>query len=150
MSILTRIAKTLLANNTQDQAYATVVYPTRGQAVIVHDGLGIQQERPWYEAAQEEAQEAAPAETRREAKQTSQRSVKSRTAPVKAARRNSAEEQDDFDLGVLPQPGRLKTGFSLFGSSELIDASMTDYNPASGMAMLGGGLDAGGNAFGTY
>lgn len=31
--------------------YTTVIYPTRGQAVIVHDDLGVAAERSWYEDA---------------------------------------------------------------------------------------------------
>src|SRR5690554_1596714 len=31
-----------------DAAYTTVIYPTRGVPVVVHDGLGIAQARPWY------------------------------------------------------------------------------------------------------
>lgn len=31
--------------------YTTIIYPTRGQAVIVHDDLGVAAERFWYEDA---------------------------------------------------------------------------------------------------
>jgi len=30
-------------------AYTTIIYPSQGKAVVVHDGLGIRHERPWYQ-----------------------------------------------------------------------------------------------------
>ncbi|MGV8842707.1 MAG: hypothetical protein ACOH2I_05585 [Pseudomonas sp.] len=47
----------------QPEAYTTVVYPTRGKAVVLHDGLGISAERSWYEMSavlQEESNTCSP------------------------------------------------------------------------------------------
>lgn len=56
--MLTSIRKFLAAMDVPaDSAYSTVVYPTRGVPVLVHDGLGIAQERPWYQLPATELQQ---------------------------------------------------------------------------------------------
>ncbi|WP_172146543.1 hypothetical protein [Pseudomonas tumuqii] len=44
----------LIALRRQSEAYTTVVYPTRGRAVVLRDDLGIAFERKWYECAVDE------------------------------------------------------------------------------------------------
>lgn len=53
MNLLTRIAKALVtAFRPNNHAYATVVYLVQGKAVVLHDGLGIHRERPWYQLSE--------------------------------------------------------------------------------------------------
>lgn len=50
MNIVEHIIEAMLsALNRQPEAYTTVVYPTKGKALVLHDGLGISGERSWYE-----------------------------------------------------------------------------------------------------
>jgi hypothetical protein len=49
MNFLTHLANFLLSAVSQNKrAYTTVIYPVKGKAVVVHDGLGVRHERPWY------------------------------------------------------------------------------------------------------
>lgn len=49
MNFLTHLANFLLsAVSPNKRAYTTIVYPVKGKAVVVHDGLGVRNERPWY------------------------------------------------------------------------------------------------------
>lgn len=34
------------------QAYSTIIYPTRGQAIVIRDDLHIRHERPWYQVGE--------------------------------------------------------------------------------------------------
>lgn len=53
MNLLTHIAKVLVAAfQPNNHAYTTVVYPVQGKAVVLHDGLGIRHERPWYQLSE--------------------------------------------------------------------------------------------------
>lgn len=50
MNAVQHIIETVLsALVRQPEVYTTVVYPTRGKAVVVHDGLDIAPEGAWYE-----------------------------------------------------------------------------------------------------
>ncbi|VVP41511.1 hypothetical protein PS850_04928 [Pseudomonas fluorescens] len=52
MNILNNLITAVRSALSQPAAvYTTVIYPTRGQAVIVHDDLGVAAERSWYEDA---------------------------------------------------------------------------------------------------
>lgn len=49
MNFLTYLANFLLSVvSPNKRAYTTVIYPVKGKAVVVHDGLGVRHERPWY------------------------------------------------------------------------------------------------------
>lgn len=53
MNVMQSIIESVLsALGRQPEAYTTVVYPTRGKAVLVYDGLGLAAERSWYKIAE--------------------------------------------------------------------------------------------------
>ncbi|MDX1722250.1 MAG: hypothetical protein R3355_03950 [Pseudomonas sp.] len=107
------------------QAYTTIVYPVRDQAVVVHDGLNIRRERPWYqvsESIQAAVSEPAADEWFSESSQAWDAS-------------GSFVTTDGLDsMALAPE------GFAEVGRMQI--------NPANGMPMLDGCIDVLGNPMG--
>ena len=135
-----------------DSAYTTIIYPAIGTAVVMHDGLGVAQECSLYPLPVVEREpdyhHLEPAWF-----------VDDDPADELTGFADSAAENVDAYPGI-PNPGPKATGDDLFdtGNSlsnfsclaftppiEIID---TDFNPATGLPMLGGCLDSGGNPLG--
>lgn len=151
MSILTRIANTLFTGNVTE-AYTTVVYPTRGRAVIVHDGLGVKQQRPWYESLSEvpydtvdkmdcDAKDVAEP-SRYDSAEVAALSKDDRAEVAEMFSRDESMIEDMTDSVACFSPLRGSNVLDTFGTD------MFDINPANGLPMLGCGVDVGGNAFG--
>lgn len=104
-------------------AYTTIIYPTQGRAVVVHDGLGIRHERRWqmFDSLLEEDDTSTSFSTLHE-DHTSQ------TEPV------GLFQADSFSSDFLA------SSFEPIGASWL--------NPANGMPMMDSCFDVVGNAYG--
>lgn len=126
MKLLLHITQALLsAVKPHPQAYTTIVYPVRGQAVVVHDGLNIRRERPWYEVA--ESFQAAVSESAQDVwfSESSQA-----WEPF-----DSATPTDGLDSMALVSGGIAEVGHK-------------QVNPANGLPMLDGCIDVLGNPMG--
>lgn len=103
-------------------AYTTVIYPRKGLAVLLHDGLGIHQERPWYQFISSGMERTLDAASNLPV-----------IHPVWA------------DLDELLQTEEISPVYS--GSNvEAIKPVL--INPATGCAMLESGIDVMGNPYG--
>lgn len=127
MNLFMHIIQALLsALKPHPQAYTTIVYPVRGQAVVVHDGLNIRRERPWYqvsESFQAAVSEPAQDEWFSESSQAWETS-------------GSFVTTGDLDsMALAPE------GFAEVGRIQI--------NPANGMPMLDGCIDVLGNPMGV-
>ncbi len=105
--------------------YTTVIYPTQGKAVVVHDGLGIRHERPWYQLFDSLLEEGDVHH---------------------AATSNRHEEHLAWSDSVEPiQADDFPSSFSANG----LEPMKTQWvNPATGLPMLDGCIDAMGNPYG--
>ena len=103
-------------------AYTTVIYPSKGPAVLLHDGLGIHQERPWYQfigSGMERTMDAA-----------------SNLPEIHPVWANLYESLQAEEISPV-YPG---------SNVELIKT--VSINPATGCAMLESGIDVMGNPYG--
>lgn len=107
-------------------AYTTIIYPSQGKAVVVHDGLGIRHERPWYQVPSlyENGDTGTTFDRLRQA---------------------HTDWADSFDP---VQPIQTEEISSIF-SSPFEPMETCWVNPANGMPMLDSCFDVMGNAFGT-
>lgn len=151
MEILTRIYTALLSVFTQPERYSTIVYPTRGQGVIVHDGWGIHQERPWYrqpvvEQAQSHSQpDSIPVSSKQAA---SPALFEDFTTEDIAFSSGCAATQDVFDDSAHYSPVHSEDIFSSGIGGFFGTGACMDFNPASGLPMMDSCFDVGGNTFG--
>lgn len=102
----------------QRHAYTTLVYPSRERAVVVHDGLGIAAERPWYECAA--VVQAPPA-----------------LSTLDMQSDLLATDPSDVDPVVMTVCG-----------DSWMDNGLVVINPATGLPMVGGVVDVMGNPMG--
>lgn len=147
MGIFASIRQLLTITPSTDDRYSTVVYPTRGEAVLIHDGLGVANEYPWYHRSL--TQPGSGSETVMD------------NAPLLASQHSS------YDRGHLLEEDELRNLYSICGignafgmGTEMFedDPSCWDrrfepddsgINPAGGLPMLGGGFDVAGNPYGS-
>lgn len=151
-----------------DEAYATIIYPARGVAVVVHDGLGIAQERPWYQL---------PAIKQERLQPFDMQPVDDDLGAWLAQFEDSNAEfgYSDVPDDLLPSTtgfacdtgdylvdldspffaGKSASGLSLFGGIGSFDnagfmdgSELLGVNPASGLPMMDSCFDVGGNPFG--
>ncbi|MHB0819524.1 hypothetical protein ACYCFK_14710 [Stutzerimonas stutzeri] len=125
MKLIQNIAQLLtLFCKPASTAYTTIIYPSQGKAVVVHDGLGIRHERPWYQVPwlDEDTSETFDS--------------------LLHAHTNWADSFDPV------QPIQTEKISSIF-SSPFEPMETCGVNPANGMPMLDGCFDVMGNAFGT-
>lgn len=106
--------------------YTTIVYPVQGKAVVLHDGLGIRHESPWY--------------------QLSESLLRQDDIPT-------LFDSMQGDSSVWSNPGtHINAGdFATdFMAANCVDAVDTHgVNPANGLPMLNGCVDVMGNPIGT-
>lgn len=127
MRLLTHIARMLAsALHPATHAYSTIVYPVQGKAVVMHDGLGIRRERPWYQLSE--------SLLRQDDTRTHFDSMQ-----------HDSSTWDDPSMHVHADD--LASGFMAANGSEVMDT--TGVNPANGLPMMDGGIDVMGNPFGT-
>lgn len=127
MNLFTHIANLITSVvRSEKTAFTTVIYPSQGKAIVVHDGLGIRQERWWYQVDS-----------------------------VEDGKTNTSFEstlQDHTNLADSFGPvGQIhaKDNFSAFSSTHCEPLETFWFNPANGMPMLDSCFDVMGNAFGT-
>lgn len=124
MNLLATIAN-LMASIVQptNPLYTTVVYPTQGKAVVLHDGLNIRSERTWYQYPNSLTGEEEKS-----------------TYPLDL-------NIDDNALWIEPVMQNQADNCSLQNSfMDLIDNGWV--NPANGLPMMDGCVDVLGNAYG--
>ncbi len=127
MKLIQNIAQLLsLFCKPASTAYTTIIYPSQGKAVVVHDGLGIRHERPWYQVPwlDEDLDTSETFDSLLHAHTT---------------------WTDSFDPIQPIQAEEISSFFS--APFEPIETCWV--NPANGMPMLDNCFDVMGNAFGT-
>jgi len=126
MNLFMHITQALLsALKPHPQPYTTIVYPVRGQAVVVHDGLNIRRERPWYQVS-ESFQAAVSKPARDEWFSESSQAWDASGSFITTG---------DLDSVTLAPDG-------------LAEVGRIQVNPANGMPMLDGCIDVLGNPMG--
>lgn len=138
-------------------AYSTIVYPTRGEGVVVHDGLGIHEERPWYSLPKTDVAPVPvqPQEAHISAAEASDDAGTSVDVvdPTWSSDDSIAPHQPSsfwnsltgiFDAGGISTFSKSVTGTEIVESPQFLGV-----NPATGMQMLDTGFDVGGNVFGV-
>lgn len=120
MDIFASIRQLLTITTSTDDRYSTVVYPTRGEAVLIHDGLGIANEYPWYH-----------------------RLI---TQPNSSS--NEINDCDWSKRNELDEDAFWGTGKCEDDSYWDYESEGSEINPASGLPMLGG-VDVAGNPYGS-
>lgn len=151
MSILSRFSNLLTSMiPSADQNYSTIVYPIRGVGIILHDDLGIADERPSFH------QIITPPESATH--EPGVFTVMEAYAPPQDSLEACDLQQEDvqpFDLyhvcgigGALGDDniGLFKNGPLL--STRCFGGDSMDINPGSGLPMLDGCIDVAGNPFG--
>lgn len=127
MNLFTHIANLITSVvRPEKAAFTTVIYPSQGKAVVVHDGLGIRQERWWYQVDSLEDGDTS----------TSFDSIL----------QDHTNWADSFDPVGQTQA---EDTFSAFSSTHFEPMETFWPNPANGMPMLDSCFDVMGNAFGT-
>ncbi|MGE6690290.1 hypothetical protein ACQKFE_20230 [Stutzerimonas stutzeri] len=124
MNLFTHIANLITSVvRPETAAFTTVIYPSQGKAVVVHDGLGIRQERRWYQVDSLEDEDTI----------TSFDSI--------------VQEHTSWadPVGQV----HAENTFSAFSSTYFEPMGTSWLNPANGMPMLDSCFDVMGNAFGT-
>lgn len=127
MNLFTKIANLLVALvQPAKPAYTTVIYPSQGKAVVVHDGLGIRHERPWYriDSLIDENMDTSMA--------------------FDSILHDHTGWADSFDP---VHPIQTEEISSIFSSH--FEPATSWVNPANGMPMLDSCFDVMGNTFGT-
>lgn len=130
-----------------DQDYSTVVYPTRGVCLMIHDGLGIAGEHPWrHRLITQSEPDAYEPEYFKNAHPQSQRSSDTCDHHL----------DEDFDLyafcglgiGLSADNMTLFKDDTPLGTSQF-GADCLGINPGSGLPMLDGCIDVAGIPFGS-
>lgn len=122
MNFLTHIANFLLsAASPNKRAYTTVIYPVKGKAVVVHDGLGVRHERPWYLLSESQKSQGDD--------------------QLLFASMFDSSVQDTLD-------GHIHESDVASNIMDIHDTAPC-FNPASGLPMLDGCIDVMGNPSGT-
>jgi len=126
MNLFTHIANLITSVvRPEKAAFTTVIYPSQGKAVVVHDGLGIRQERWWYQ-------------------------VDSQREEDMDTRTSFNLMQQDHTVWADPVSQIQAEDISSAFSSTHCEPMETFWlNPANGMPMLDSCFDVMGNAFGT-
>lgn len=129
MNLFTHIANLITSVVRPDKAaFTTVIYPSQGKAVVVHDGLGIRQERWWYQV-------------------DSQREEDMDTSTFfNLMQQDHTNWADSFDPVDQIQAEDI---FSVSSPTNFEPMETSWINPANGMPMLDSCFDVMGNAFGT-
>ncbi len=123
---LTHIIRALFtALKPRPQAYTTIVYPVRGQAVVIRDDLNIRHERPWYQVG----------ESLRAAFYEADHGLSNSVTAELCTAIDSSNSIGDFDSGMLTGVGLATADYALI-------------NPASGLPMLDGCIDVMGSPIG--
>lgn len=126
MNLFTHIANLITSVvRPEKAAFTTVIYPSQGKAVVVHDGLGIRQERWWYQVDSQ----------REEDMDTS--------TSFNLMQQDHTVWADSFD------PVGQTQAEDTFSSTHFEPMETFWPNPANGMPMLDSCFDVMGNAFGT-
>lgn len=126
MKLIQNIAQLLtLFYKPASTAYTTLIYPSQGKVVVVHDGLGIRHERPWYQAP------------------SLDEDVDTKT--FDSLLHDHTGWTDSFDTVHPVQTEEISSIFS----SPFEPMETCWVNPANGMPMLDSCFDVMGNAFGT-
>jgi len=125
MKLIQNIAQLLtLFYKPASTAYTTVIYPSQGKAVVVHDGLGIRQERWWYQV-----------DSQREEDMDTSTSF-------------NLMQQDHIDWADPVGQIQAEDIFSAFSSTHFEPMGTSWLNPANGMPMMDSCFDVMGNAYG--
>ena len=128
MKLVQNLAQLLsLFLKSANSAYTTIIYPSQGKAVLVHDGLGIRHERPWYriDSLIDENMDTSMA--------------------FDSILHEHTGRADSFDPVHPIQTEEISSIFS----SHFEPMATSWVNPANGMPMLDSCFDVMGNAFGT-
>ena len=134
MRFFTSICQRLSMSTCTKGGYSTLVYPTRGQAVLIHDGLGIAEEYPWYH---------------RLITQPSSTAIRHCTA--QSTSQPSSDEIHGCDRRNLNELGEnvlIGTGIWQEDSCWDYESEGSSINPASGLPIMGG-VDVAGNPYGS-
>lgn len=127
MNLFTHIANLITSVvRPEKTAFTTVIYPSQGKAVVVHDGLGIRQERRWYQV---DALEDGATSTSFDSILQDHTNWADSFVPV-----GQIQAEDIFSVSS-------PTSFEPMETSWI--------NPANGMPMLDSCFDVMGNEFGT-
>jgi hypothetical protein len=123
---LTHILRALFtALKPRPQSYTTIVYPFRGQAVLIRDDLNIRYERPWYQVG----------ESLRAAFYGPDHDLSDSVAAEHWTAIDSSTSIGDFDSAMLTGADIVATDYALI-------------NPASGLSMLDSCTDVMGSPMG--
>ncbi len=126
MNLFTHIANLITSVvRPEKTAFTTVIYPSQGKAVVVHDGLGIRQERRWYQVDSQTEED------------------------MDTSTYFNLMQQDPSDWADPVDQIQAEDIFSAFSSTHLESMGTSGVNPANGMPMLDSCFDVMGNAFGT-
>jgi len=111
-----------------NSAYTAIIYPSQGKAVVVHDGLGIRHERPWYQID----------------------SLADEGMDTSRAFDSMLHDHTGWDHSFDPVHSIQTEEISSVFSTLNFESMETFWvNPANGMPMLDSCFDVMGNAFGT-
>lgn len=123
MNFFTRLANWLFSVvQPAKPAYTTIVYPVQGKAVVLHDGLAIHHERPWYQLSESLLRQDD-------------------THTLFDSMHNDSSAWDN--LGAHFHADDLAA--DLMAANDVT----TGVNPANGLPMMDGCIDVMGNPFGT-
>lgn len=150
MSILTHVRHVLTSLiPSADHDYSTVVYPTRGVGLMIHDGLGIADEHPWRHRliAQSRPDTFEPEYFK---------NAEAHPQPQRSLDVCGHHQDESFDLFTVCG---IEDAFSTDNSALFKDdpplsasrfgADCLGINPGSGLPMLDGCIDVAGNPFGS-
>lgn len=160
-----RFLDTLIAP--AEPAYTTIIYPAGGMPVIVHDGLGIARERPWYQVLVIDQEDAlsSPLDIQAIGDGFAERlsllegpdagcgfldDMDDLMVPVTM---DFATGEDEYlaEFASLADTGSSIESCSPFeGDTDCFTGSTDpfDINPASGLPMIDSSIDVGGNLYG--
>ncbi len=157
MSILDSFKAVLRKFNHQPgEGFTTIVLPTRGEGVVLHDGLGIAANRPGCVPFETYAQEHYPQHAAENiAGESVHEAALGDRGVARAYYASSDDDEFSFSAGTTHDDGV----FSAFDNNGLVgglgmgfdsDIAMSHgVNPATGLPMISDSVDAGGNVFGT-
>lgn len=127
MNLFTHIANLItFVVRPEKAAFTTVIYPSQGKAVVMHDGLGIRQERRWYQVDSLENGDTSTS--------------------FDSSLQDHTNWADSFDPVDQIQAEDI---FSISSPTNFEPMETSWINPANGMPMLDSCFDVMGNAFGT-
>jgi len=126
MNLFTHIANLItFVVQPKKTAYTTVIYPSQGKPVVVHDGLGIRQKRWWYQVDSQTEED------------------------INTSTSFNLMQQDHTDWADPVVQIQAEDIFSAFSSTYFEPMGTSWVNPANGMPLLDSCVDVMGNAFGT-